>query len=54
MLDLFEICIVLNNGQFDSGRMVIAETFEHTFTKAGEYPYFCSLYPNMVGTVSVN
>jgi plastocyanin len=41
------------DGQFDSGRMVLASTFEHTFTKAGEYPYYCSLHPNMVGTVSV-
>jgi plastocyanin len=27
--------------------------FSHTFTEAGEYPYFCLLHPNMVGTVSV-
>ena len=29
------------------------QTFEHTFTEAGEYPYFCLVHPNMVGTVSV-
>ena len=29
------------------------DTFSHTFTEAGEYPYFCLLHPNMVGTVSV-
>ena len=29
------------------------QTFEHTFTEAGEYPYFCMLHPNQVGTVSV-
>jgi plastocyanin len=28
-------------------------TFSHTFTEAGEYPYFCLLHPNMIGTVSV-
>jgi plastocyanin len=28
-------------------------TFSHTFTEAGEYPYFCLLHPNMVGTVNV-
>jgi plastocyanin len=28
-------------------------TFSHTFDKAGEFPYFCSLHPNMVGTVIV-
>lgn len=29
------------------------QTFEHTFTEAIEYPYFCLLYPNMVGIVQV-
>ena len=28
-------------------------TFSHTFTETGEYPYFCLIHPNMVGTVSV-
>ena len=30
------------------------KTFEHTFDTAGEYPYFCTLHPAMVGTVIVN
>ena len=30
------------------------QTFKHTFTQAGQYPYFCQLHPNMVGTVSVS
>ncbi|MDQ3852361.1 MAG: plastocyanin/azurin family copper-binding protein [Thermoproteota archaeon] len=42
------------DGRFDSGIMAPAATFEHTFTEAGEYPYFCLLHPNMVGTVSVS
>ena len=29
------------------------QTFSFTFTEAGDYPYFCMLHPNMVGTVSV-
>ena len=33
--------------------MAPGATFSHTFTEAGEYPYFCLLHPNMVGTVSV-
>jgi nitrite reductase (NO-forming) len=31
-----------------------AGTFSHTFTEAGEYPYFCMLHPNQIGTVSVS
>ena len=42
------------SGVFDSPIMPPAGTFEHTFTEAGEYPYFCLLHPNMVGTVSVS
>jgi predicted secreted protein with PEFG-CTERM motif len=29
------------------------KTFSHTFTEAGEFPYYCALHPNMVGTVMV-
>src|ERR671915_235523 len=42
------------DGTFDSSIMAPGATFEHTFTEAGEYPYFCLLHPNMVGTVSVS
>jgi plastocyanin len=45
---------VTPDGTFDSGILAPAATFEHTFTAAGEYPYFCLLHPNMVGTVSVS
>ncbi|MDQ2684375.1 MAG: plastocyanin/azurin family copper-binding protein, partial [Thermoproteota archaeon] len=43
--------------QFDSGLTgptaltSQGKTFEHTFDTAGEFPYFCTLHPNMVGTV---
>jgi plastocyanin len=30
------------------------QTFSFTFAQAGDYPYFCMLHPNMVGTVSVS
>ncbi len=30
------------------------QTFSFTFTQAGDYPYFCMLHPNMVGTVNVS
>ncbi|HEU0144113.1 MAG TPA: plastocyanin/azurin family copper-binding protein, partial [Nitrososphaera sp.] len=47
------------DGRFDSSPnfnplLASGQTFEHTFTEAGEYPYFCLLHPNMVGTVSVS
>jgi plastocyanin len=45
---------VTPDGLFDSGIMAPAATFEHTFTEAGEFPYFCLLHPNMVGTVNVS
>jgi nitrite reductase (NO-forming) len=45
---------VTPDGNFDSGIMAPAATFEHTFTEAGEFPYFCLLHPNMIGTVSVS
>jgi plastocyanin len=47
------------DGKFDSSPnfnplMAPGQTFEHTFTEAGQYPYYCALHPNMVGTVSVS
>jgi plastocyanin len=47
------------DGKFDSSPnfnplMAPGQTFSHTFTEAGEYPYFCLLHPNMVGTVNVS
>jgi nitrite reductase (NO-forming) len=45
---------VTPDGRFDTGIMAPAATFDFTFTEAGEYPYFCLLHPNMVGTVSVS
>ena len=44
---------VTPDGKFDSGILAPKGTFDFTFTEAGEYPYFCLLHPNMVGTVSV-
>jgi hypothetical protein len=48
------------DGKFDSGPIqsslgtISTSKFEHTFTEAGEYPYFCSLHPNNAGTVIVS
>jgi plastocyanin len=41
------------DGTFDSGMMGKGQSFGYTFDKAGEYPYYCTLHPNMVGTVAV-
>jgi plastocyanin len=45
---------VTPSGLFTSPIMAPQATFEYTFTEAGEVPYFCTLHPNMVGTVSVS
>jgi plastocyanin len=47
------------SGEFDSSpnfNPLISpqQTFSHTFTQAGQYPYYCALHPNMVGTVNVS
>lgn len=42
------------DGTFDSSTMAQGKSFSFTFDKAGEYPYFCTLHPNMAGTVSVS
>jgi plastocyanin len=47
------------DGKFDSSPnfnplIAPAATFSHTFTEAGEYPYYCAVHPIMVGTVSVS
>jgi|1186.fasta_scaffold1258762_1 plastocyanin len=39
--------------QFDSGLLRANQTFEHTFNKAGEYNYFCTIHPTMTGVVNV-
>jgi plastocyanin len=38
---------------FDSDVLRRGETFSFTFDKEGQYPYFCTLHPSMVGTVVV-
>ena len=30
------------------------EKFSFTFSKAGTYPYFCSIHPKMTGKITVN
>ena len=41
------------DGVFDSGTLAQGETFEFTFEEAGEFDFFCSVHPNMTGTITV-
>lgn len=41
------------DGVFDSDILSTGDTFEFTFTDAGNYDYYCILHPWMVGTVNV-
>lgn len=45
--------IVANDKTFKSKVLDTDERFSFTFTKPGEYGYFCSLHPHMVGKVIV-
>jgi plastocyanin len=46
--------VTADDGSFDSGRKSKGESFEHTFSKAGEFTYKCTIHPTMTGTVSVS
>ena len=45
--------IVANDKSFKSKVLDSDERFSFTFTKPGEFGYFCSLHPHMVGKVIV-
>jgi plastocyanin len=45
--------IVANDKAFKSKVLDTDERFSFTFTKPGEFGYFCSLHPHMVGKVVV-
>jgi plastocyanin len=42
-----------NDGSFDTGSLSKGKSGSHTFTKAGSFPYICSIHPSMKGTVTV-
>ncbi len=44
---------VSTEGVFKSKVMDTDEKFSYTFTKAGTYPYYCSVHPKMTGKVVV-
>lgn len=45
--------VVSTDGVFKSKVRDTEEQFSYTFTKAGTYPYYCSVHPKMTGTVVV-
>jgi len=45
--------VVSTDGVFKSKVLDTDEKFSYTFSKAGTYPYFCSIHPKMTGKVSV-
>src|ERR1700739_1209224 len=45
--------VVSTDKVFKSKVLDTDEKFSYTFTKAGEFPYFCSIHPKMTGKVVV-
>ncbi len=43
-----------SSGIFDSGTIKPGKTWSYTFTKPGQYEYFCTIHPWMDGYVTVN
>jgi len=41
------------DGKFKSAALDTDDTFSQTFTALGEYEYFCSIHPRMVGKIVV-
>jgi len=39
--------------EFDSGALKSGQSWRHTFTKAGNFPYKCTFHPQMKGVVIV-
>ena len=45
--------VASTDGVFKSKALDTDEKFSFTFSKAGTYPYFCSIHPKMTGKVIV-
>ena len=44
---------VSTDGLFKSKVLDTDEKFSYTFSKAGTYPYYCTIHPKMTGTIVV-
>jgi plastocyanin len=45
--------VVSKNGKFRSAALDTDDSFTFTFTEPGTYAFFCSLHPQMTGSVTV-
>ena len=45
---------VANDGSFRSKALDTSDIYSFTFTKAGDFAYFCGLHPHMQGKVIVS
>lgn len=45
--------VTASDHSFDSKALDTQQTWTHTFTKSGSFPYLCSIHPYMKGTITV-
>ena len=51
--DNLDHTVEAKDSSFSSGTIKRGKTYDHTFSKPGEYPYECRLHPRMKGVVVV-
>lgn len=51
--DPFSHTVTFEDGGDSSETLAAGDTFERTFDTAGEFPYACTIHPQMTGTVTV-
>jgi len=45
--------VVASDGSFRSKALDTGDAYAFTFTKSGDFAYFCALHPHMQGTITV-
>lgn len=51
--DIPHLVVAQDHTTFRSKALDTNDSFSFTFTKAGDYPYFCALHPHMLGKIIV-
>lgn len=46
--------VVATDGSFRSKALDTGDTYAFTFTKSGDFPYFCGIHPQMQGKITVS